>query len=79
MFDQVSSTTLPEGSKKVAKEFWMKDAVKPENKGKLRAKLGVKGDKDIPAAKLNKAAKSKNSTLKKEATLAKTFKKYSGK
>jgi hypothetical protein len=58
---------------------WMKDSVKPANKGKLRSKLGVKGEKDIPIKKLDKAAHSKNPTLKKEAVLAKTFRKYSGK
>lgn len=44
-------------------------------KGALRKQLGVKGDKPIPAKKLNKAAKSSNPTLKKRAVLAKTFKK----
>ena len=53
----------------------MQDAVKPENKGKLREKLGVKEGKDIPAKKLEKATHSKNPTLKKEAVLAETFKK----
>lgn len=60
-------------------DHWMQSAVKPENKGKLRAKLDVKGDEDIPAKKLDKAAKSSNPTLKKEAVLAKTFKKESRK
>ena len=54
---------------------WMKNAVKPANKGKLRAKLGAKPGKPIPAKKLEKAAKSKNTTLKKEAVLAETFRK----
>jgi hypothetical protein len=54
---------------------WMKGAVKPANKGKLRAKLGAKPGKPIPAKKLEKAAKSKNPTLKKEAVLAETFRK----
>lgn len=58
---------------------WMSSAVKPENKGKLRAKLGVKSGQDIPIKKLDKAAKSSNPTLKKEAVLAKTFRKFGGK
>lgn len=57
------------------KEKWMKDAVKPENKGKLREKLHVKEGKDIPMKKLEKAEHSKSPKLKKEAVLAMTFKK----
>lgn len=60
-------------------EKWMQSAVPEKNKGKLRSKLGVKEGQDIPIKKLDKAAHSKNSTLKKEAVLAKTFRKYSGK
>lgn len=55
------------------KKKWMQDAVKPANKGKLRAKLGAKAGEPIPAKKLAKAAHSKNPTLKKEAILAETF------
>jgi len=44
-------------------------------KGALRKELGVKGDKDIPAKKLEKASHSKNPLEKKRAVLAETFKK----
>lgn len=54
---------------------WMQDAVKPENKGKLRKKLHAKEGEPIPAKKLAKATHSKNPTLKKEAVLAETFRK----
>jgi len=54
---------------------WMQNSVKPENKGKLRAKLGAKEGKPIPEKKLEKASHSKNKTLKKEAVLAETFRK----
>ena len=57
------------------KEKWMQSAVKPSAKGKLRAKLGAKPGKPIPEKKLEKAAHSKNPTLKKEAVLAETFRK----
>lgn len=57
----------------MAKEMWIKDAVKPENKGKLRAKLKVKPGKKIPEGKLEKAEHSKNPKLRKEAVLAKTL------
>ena len=59
----------------MSKDKWMQDAVKKENKGKLRAKLGAKEGKPISAKKLEKAAHSKNPTLKKEAVLAETFRK----
>ena len=55
------------------KEKWMQGAVKPSAKGKLRAKLGAKPGKPIPAKKLEKATHSKSPTLKKEAVLAQTF------
>jgi hypothetical protein len=58
-----------------SKDKWMQDAVKPSNKGKLREKLGAKEGKPIPEKKLEKAAHSKNKTLKKEAVLAETFRK----
>lgn len=44
-------------------------------KGALRKELKVKGDKPIPVKKLEKAAHSKNPTLKKRAVLAETFRK----
>lgn len=57
------------------KDKWMQNAIKLENKGKLRAKLGAKEGKPIPEKKLEKAAHSKNKTLKKEAILAETLRK----
>ena len=53
---------------------WIKGAIK--NKGSLRKSLGVKKGEDIPAAKLEKAAKSKNPTTKKKAILAETLKSF---
>jgi len=53
---------------------WIKGAIK--NKGSLRKTLGVKKGEDIPAAKLEKAAKSKNPTTKKKAILAETLKSF---
>jgi trehalose/maltose hydrolase-like predicted phosphorylase len=44
-------------------------------KGALRRELKVKKGKDIPVTKLEKAAKSKNPTLKKRAVLALNFRK----
>jgi hypothetical protein len=43
--------------------------------GALRAQLHVKKGEKIPEKKLEKAAHSKNPTLKKRAVLAKTLKK----
>ncbi len=60
---------------KEAKKFIQK-AINPEHKGALRKKLGVKEGHDIPAAKLKKAAHSKNPTTKKQAVLAETLKKF---
>lgn len=50
---------------------WIQDAIK--RPGALRAKLGVKGDKPIPAKKLAKAAKAPGK-LGKQARLAQTLK-----
>ena len=55
------------------KKNWIKDAVK--RPGALRKKLNVKKGKNITTAQLNKAAKSKNPRTRKQANLAKTFKK----
>jgi hypothetical protein len=44
-------------------------------KDALRNKLHVKKGKNIPEAKLEKAENSKNPKIRKEATLAETFKK----
>ncbi len=55
---------------------WIQEALsKKGSKGKLHRELGVKEGQKIPAKKLNKAAKSKNPTIKKEANLAKTLSK----
>ena len=43
-------------------------------KGKLHEKLGVPEGKKIPEKKLEKAEKSKSSSLRKEAQLAETLK-----
>lgn len=56
----------------MADGFWIADAIKPENKGKLRKKLKVKAGEKIPAKKLAKAAKAKGK-LGKEARLAETL------
>jgi len=53
---------------------WIKNATK--NKGALHEKLGVPEGKKIPAKKLVKAEHSKNTTLRKEANLAKTLKSF---
>lgn len=53
---------------------WIKGAIK--DKGSLRKSLGVKKGEDIPAAKLEKAAKSKNPTTRKRAILAETLKSF---
>lgn len=54
------------------KKNWIASATK--NKGTLHRALGVPAGKNISAKKLMKASHSKNPTLKKEATLAKTLK-----
>lgn len=56
---------------------FIQKAINPENKGALRKKLGVKKGEDIPVAKLDKAAHSKNPTTRKQAVLAKTLRKIS--
>ncbi len=53
-------------------EKWIQKAIKKP--GALRASLGVKGDKPIPAAKLAKAAKAPGK-LGQRARLAQTLKK----
>ena len=54
-------------------EKWIQKAIK--HPGKLHKELGVPEGKKIPAKKLIKAEHSKNPTIKKEATLAKTLSK----
>jgi hypothetical protein len=56
------------------KKKWIKDAIKPENKGALHKELHVKEGKKIPAKKLAKAAKA-GGKLGKRARLAETLKK----
>lgn len=51
---------------------WIAGAIK--KKGALHQELGVPANKKIPAAKLEKAAHSKNPKLKKRAVLAETLK-----
>lgn len=56
---------------------FIQEAINPDNKGALRKKLHVKKGEDIPVAKLDKAANSKNPTTRKQAVLAKTLRKIS--
>ncbi len=55
---------------------WMQDAVKPSHRGLLREKLHIHEGKNIPMSKLEKASHSKSPSLRKEAVLAETFKRY---
>jgi len=50
--------------------------IKPANRGKLHAKLGVAKDQPIPAAKLAKAKASSSPALRKEATFAQNAKEW---
>jgi hypothetical protein len=54
---------------------WIQDAVK-SGKGKLHEHLHVPQGEKIPEEKLDKALNSKDSTIRKEAQLAKTLKKF---
>lgn len=57
-------------------EKWIQSALsKKGSKGKLHRELGVPEGEKIPAKKLTKAEHSKNSTIRREANLAKTLKK----
>jgi hypothetical protein len=62
----------------MAKEKWMQDVNEETaakgTKGKLRRRLHVKEGEKIPAKKLAKAARSKDPSLRKEANLAKVYK-----
>lgn len=60
----------------MAKKNWMAGAVK--HPGALHRELGVPEGQKIPAAKLNAAANSNDPTLRKRATLAKTFARFRG-
>ncbi len=53
-------------------EKWIQKAIKKP--GALRAELGVKGDKPIPAKKLNKALHSDDDHLRRMAQFAKNMK-----
>lgn len=55
------------------KEMFIAEAIK--RPGALRKKLHVKEGENIPVKKLEKAAKSKSPTLRKEAVLAETLRK----
>lgn len=57
----------------MAKEKWVKGAIK--HPGKLHRELGVPEGKKIPAKKMAKAEHSKNPTIRREASLAKTLSK----
>jgi hypothetical protein len=50
--------------------------IKPQNVGKLHKALGVTKGTPIPAPKLNKALKSTDPSLKKEAVFAKNAKSF---
>ena len=53
---------------------WMKNTVK--HPGALHRNLGVPQGQKIPAKKLAAAENSSSQTIRKEASLAETFKKY---
>ena len=56
---------------------WIDGAIK--NKGALHRELKVPADKKIPEKKLEKAAHSKNPTLKRRAILAETLRSFKNK
>lgn len=51
----------------------------PANRGKLHKSMGVAKGKKIPVARLKKAAKSKNETLRKRAQFALNARKWNHK
>lgn len=53
-------------------EKWIQKAV-GKNPGKLHRELNVPEGEKIPAKKMAKGAKSKNSTIRKEVALARTL------
>lgn len=59
----------------MAKKKWISGAV-AEGKGKLHEHLHVPQGEKIPEEKMEEAMHSKNSTIRKEANLAKTLKKF---
>ncbi len=56
----------------MAKKKWIKAAIK--HPGALHRALGVPSGEKIPESKLEKAAHSSNSTMRKRAALAETLK-----
>ena len=68
----MAKATIKQGGKK-----WMQKAVK--NPGALRAKAGVTGKQKISFSELNKLAHSSNPLTRKQANLARTFRKTRGK
>lgn len=58
----------------MAEKNWMAGAVKKP--GALHRSLGVPEGEKIPAAKIAKAARSDDPTLRRRAVLAKTFAKH---
>lgn len=59
----------------MAGKFIQKALSKPGSRGKLHRKLGVPQGEKIPEKKLDKAAKSKSPSLRKEVAFARTLKK----
>jgi hypothetical protein len=57
----------------MATKNWIQEAIKPKNKGALRAELGAKPGKPIPEKKLAAAAK-KPGKLGQRARMAETLK-----
>lgn len=57
------------------KDYWIKDAINPKNRGLLHKLLKVSKDKKIPKVKLMRAAKG-NSPTAKRARLALTLRKF---
>jgi len=55
---------------------WIQEALKPESKGKLHKQMGIPAGKNIPVAKLEKAAQ-KSGKLGKRANLALTLRSFS--
>jgi hypothetical protein len=53
---------------------WIQGATR--NKGALHRNLGIPEDKKIPEKRLEKAERSRNPLIRKEANLAETLKRY---
>jgi len=63
--------------KSPAKKKWMKSAFS-KHEGKLHKRLHVPEGEKIPASKLDEASHSSDTSLKREAVLAKTARRYAG-